>query len=61
MHPIKSHLPKTEVLTVVSKMAIFIQIVIYDIGEIFGHRCSFSMEQICSHILYGESQQISTY
>ena len=38
MHPIKSHLPKTEVLTVVSKMAIFIQIVIFDIGEIFGHR-----------------------
>ena len=31
------HLPKTEVLPVVSKMAIFSQIVIFDIGEIFGH------------------------
>jgi len=41
------HLPKTEVLAVVSKMAIFSQIVIFDIGEIFGHfgtvTSSFSM------------------
>ena len=27
------HLPKTEVLAVVSKIAIFAQIVIFDIGE----------------------------
>ena len=34
--PPTPHLPKTEFLPVVSKMAIFNQIFILDIGEIFG-------------------------
>ena len=44
------HLSKTEVLAVVSKMAIFTQIVIFDIGEIFEYRkWQFRLEQLMAN------------